>query len=562
MREKMSRKFKGLRNRNNRSESFENADTYQEPQVSLKNQVIDSLNADNRGEAREQDLNPAFNEGLEAEKGSVQMTLTEEKASPALDSLTARENTEGSAAELYPNGDDPDKVPVQTTLADDQVPNMPGAILKHARELLGLSQRELAFRLKTRINTVSDIEHDRLNQPTAVPFATAHIANYAKLVHIDPNPILELYRRNVARVAQMQERQEEEPQTDNSRKWLGYSFIGLVVVAGLVWWLLPQKQEESSTGALTITEEVPAKVNGQGDISFNVNESKTTTSVEGDKAPEVPASVDENTLRARQQAEALGNNEIEERTPVEGNLEQSQDKNAVLGSGAEIAAADAPLVRQDVKTASDGADNPFSMDYHKDSFKAPVAEDAAGDKTAAAATAEAKPEPKPEVKAQSAEESAATATAQPPAAAPAQDTAKPSEPAQAGTPASAETTKADTAKETAKAAGEEKEPVAVPLASKLNDITSSVRIKRSGGELASFSSISVKVRGPVSLKISDSRGKVLKQGSFKGGESVSAVGIPPLRVSLSDASQVSITYGGGTVVNAGGRQVTFELPVK
>ena len=65
--------------------------------------------------------------------------------------------------------DDPDKIPVAPSLADNEVPNCPGAILMHAREMLGLSLSEVARRLNLRINTVNDLEHDRLNQPTAVP---------------------------------------------------------------------------------------------------------------------------------------------------------------------------------------------------------------------------------------------------------------------------------------------------------------------------------------------------------------------------------------------------------
>ncbi|MGN0908664.1 MAG: helix-turn-helix domain-containing protein, partial [Succinivibrio sp.] len=101
----------------------------------------------------------------------------------------------------FPNGDDPDRVPVTPELPDDKVPNMPGAILKHAREMLGLSMREVALRLQVRVNTVSDIEHDRLNQQTAVPFATAYLTAYAKLVNVDPAAVVSLYRQNVSRAA-------------------------------------------------------------------------------------------------------------------------------------------------------------------------------------------------------------------------------------------------------------------------------------------------------------------------------------------------------------------------
>ena len=100
--------------------------------------------------------------------------------------------------------DDPDKIPVAPSLADNEVPNCPGAILMHAREMLGLSLSEVARRLNLRINTVNDLEHDRLNQPTAVPFASVHIANYAKLVNIDPEIVVKLYKDKVMQAVQTQ----------------------------------------------------------------------------------------------------------------------------------------------------------------------------------------------------------------------------------------------------------------------------------------------------------------------------------------------------------------------
>ena len=59
------------------------------------------------------------------------------------------------------------------------------------------------------------------------------------------------------------------------------------------------------------------------------------------------------------------------------------------------------------------------------------------------------------------------------------------------------------------------------------------------------------------LKVT-ANGKVLKQGTFKAGQTIKVTGIPPLRVSVNDTSSIRVTYLGTTLAVPSAKQVTLE----
>ena len=72
----------------------------------------------------------------------------------------------------------------------------------------------------------------------------------------------------------------------------------------------------------------------------------------------------------------------------------------------------------------------------------------------------------------------------------------------------------------------------------------------------------ISVKGDVALKVTDSRGHVLKQGKFKAGDKISISGIPPLEIQVSDSAKINIRYMGGRVTVPSSKQVSFTLPTK
>jgi cytoskeletal protein RodZ len=409
----------------------------------------------------------------------------------------------------FRNGDDPDKIPVAPELPDDQVPNLPGAILRHAREMLGLSQREVAAQLQLRVNTVSDIEHDRLNQPTAEPFVAEHLANYAALVNIDPKAVVSLYHQNVSRAAEAASRNAKTQAAPAGTSGSGAlrfiilaAIVGVILAVGIFIGMRlsgPSESPEESSGALTLS---PAAQQQVQEAAQN-GQIPPLGPTADDQIPEpVPESApeDANTLMARQQAQALGTNEIiaqAQKPEAEADKKQGGDDERLSVNGAAAAQAAAP------KPAP-----------------APAAQSAAAPQQSGqqTLTAAAKPQnsaaAKPEVKPQAQK----------------QDEPR-SKDESADAPASL---------------------------GAVRTVSAKVVNRR---DIGSLNSVSVKVRAPVYLRISGN-GKILKQGQFKAGQTVTATGMPPLRIEVSDNSRITVSYNGGTVSAPQGKNIGYELPTR
>ena len=110
-------------------------------------------------------------------------------------------------------------------------------------------------------------------------------------------------------------------------------------------------------------------------------------------------------------------------------------------------------------------------------------------------------------------------------------------------------------------AAAETETPAPELNAKLKNVSSRVKVVNREG-LGSLNRVSIDVTGPVAIKVMDSNNKVLASGTYKSGDRVSATGIPPLTVQVSDTQAVSISYKGGKLEMPKDQQVQFELPMR
>ena len=420
--------------------------------------------------------------------------------------------------------EDPDKIPVAPSLADNEVPNCPGAILMHAREMLGLSLSEVARRLNLRINTVNDLEHDRLNQPTAVPFASVHIANYAKLVNIDPEYVVKLYRDKVMQTVQTQALnarvlQKSKGQGMISKKFL-FAVLGIAALAVIAVGVIAYEMGSStarSTGALVIEDNVKAQEETDGSLTLNTENSKVKTSV----LEETPApAVDVNTQMAQAQADAI------DTSAIISQQNQSQNKVSATDSRESLQVKGQAADKLSAKTKSDAAVIEEAPPAVENSLK-PVdlgsGHDMASDKHSTDDRLALKPQKVTENKV-------------------------------------IEQKAAQTESHAASVKTEQKtEEKAVRLSANLRDVSSSARLTGRVDPLESLNSVTVRVLSDVFLKITGS-GKVLKEGSFKAGQTINVMGIPPIRVSVTDPSKIRVTYRGTTVSVPRSLQVTFTLP--
>ncbi|MGN0909360.1 MAG: RodZ domain-containing protein, partial [Succinivibrio sp.] len=237
-----------------------------------------------------------------------------------------------------------------------------------------------------------------------------------------------------------------------------------------------------------------------------------------------PEPLDSNTMMARQQAEDLGTNEIiakaQKPQDEKAGAARTQQDGALSVKGAQAEAA----VHEGIKAASAAEPSTPSPSHEgaQSAQDAPAAAQEQGQgKLALAVPADAK--------------------------------------ASAGGSEILKSSREDSAKGEAKKDDDRKDQKAAPASlGSVRTVSARVVNRR---DIGSLNSVSVRVKGPVYLRILGN-GKVLKEGRFKAGQSVSATGMPPIRIEVSDSSQVSISYNGGTVAAGSGRNVGFDLPTR
>jgi cytoskeleton protein RodZ len=126
----------------------------------------------------------------------------------------------------------------------------PGAMLKAAREMRGLSQQQVADKLNFRIHLVENIEVDKFDCSLPEAFNRGYLKNYAKLVNIAQEDVLKSYEKLAITQNQCADMQSFSKGTKkqaehNMLMWITYLILAILVTATVVWWLqTPSEQPE------------------------------------------------------------------------------------------------------------------------------------------------------------------------------------------------------------------------------------------------------------------------------------------------------------------------------
>ena len=400
----------------------------------------------------------------------------------------------------YFNVDDPDSIPLKTTLKDEDVPNMPGAILRHAREILGLSQRQIAQKLKLRVNTISDIEHDRLNQSTAAAFTRHHYYNYAKLVNIDPKTVVELYDNNVAMVTEAIVN-NATPVKKNRSYLYSLLIIAFIIISTALYLVVDSSKSDSDKD----TMEIVLEANNNEVLLEDDTKSKANDTIVIDESidtKDTVVSVDKNTVMAQAQAEALGTNTLDASNLEHEILKDQRPSNK-------------PLMTHQSQKAQIKDTNKAQI---KDSNKAQsvVAYNKAIEAKSDTYNKDLKDSVKNNDKTQSAQN------------------------------------------DKIKVQDEPKKEIKVALVSNPKDISSSAKLVNRQG-LGSLNEASIRVLDDAYI-IARANGRVIKQGAFKKGDVIKVYGVPPIEVSVSNSKAILVNYMGGRVTVPAQVQVKFVLP--
>lgn len=128
----------------------------------------------------------------------------------------------------------------------------PGAMLRQAREKLGLSQLQMADKLFLKQRNIDDIEADRLDENMSVTFAKGYVRMYAKQVGLDDKVVISEFEKlhtTTKPPAKLQSFSRKVAKQAHDDRWMMVTWIILllIVAASVVWWY-QQPDDNSAIG--------------------------------------------------------------------------------------------------------------------------------------------------------------------------------------------------------------------------------------------------------------------------------------------------------------------------
>lgn len=133
-----------------------------------------------------------------------------------------------------------------------------GTLLKNKRESLGMTQKQVADRLRLRVSVIEDIESNRFEAQQVTTFTRGYLRSYAKFVGLDEKIVLAALEQTSEVHVKPQETEMQsfsrktKHEKHNSRIMLLTWAIAIVItgISGAWWW---QNQQENSL-AQVVTE--------------------------------------------------------------------------------------------------------------------------------------------------------------------------------------------------------------------------------------------------------------------------------------------------------------------
>ncbi|MCG6263077.1 cytoskeleton protein RodZ [Vibrio vulnificus] len=215
------------------------------------------------------------------------------------------------------------------SLAIEQV----GTLLKRKRESMGYTQKQVADRLRLRVNVIEQIDDNQFESGQVATFTRGYLRSYARLVGLDEKIILDALDNTGDAQHQEQEMQSFSRKTNtekhNSRIMLitWGIFIIITGISSLWWW---QNQQENSLAQsvnqaaqledAVIEESEPPLIDDvvmqEMDATTESNEQNEVSSEESPASPESVEALEVETLEPIVEAEADAELQVEPQAAV------------------------------------------------------------------------------------------------------------------------------------------------------------------------------------------------------------------------------------------------------
>ncbi|HAV1336226.1 helix-turn-helix domain-containing protein [Vibrio parahaemolyticus] len=217
-----------------------------------------------------------------------------------------------------------------------------GTLLKNKRESLGMTQKQVADRLRLRVSVIEDIENNRFESQQVATFTRGYLRSYAKFVGLDEKVVLVALEQTADVKPKEQEiemqsfSRKTKHEKHNSRIMLLTWVIAIVIIGiSAAWWW--QNQQENSLAQvvaeanvetsqpsadeiadidLMTEEELIASTPAELAVSNNTASESSINAAQTDEV--VPAETEESTTEATQEPVAVieAAEEVQEESPV------------------------------------------------------------------------------------------------------------------------------------------------------------------------------------------------------------------------------------------------------
>ncbi|GAB2689608.1 RodZ domain-containing protein [Aliiglaciecola aliphaticivorans] len=133
----------------------------------------------------------------------------------------------------------------------------PGAILKEAREKLGLKSIDIANKLHLKVNIIESIESDEYDPKISMTFTKGYLKLYAKQVNVDEQVVVDAFasqtevEKEPAKLQSFSKRVAKQA-SDDRLMLITYGIIAALLALVVIWWL----QQDSSDNTDTATNQI------------------------------------------------------------------------------------------------------------------------------------------------------------------------------------------------------------------------------------------------------------------------------------------------------------------
>ncbi|HCE2379439.1 cytoskeleton protein RodZ [Vibrio parahaemolyticus] len=212
-----------------------------------------------------------------------------------------------------------------------------GTLLKNKRESLGMTQKQVADRLRLRVSVIEDIENNRFESQQVATFTRGYLRSYAKFVGLDEKVVLVALEQTADVKPKEQEiemqsfSRKTKHEKHNSRIMLLTWVIAIVIIGiSAAWWW--QNQQENSLAQVVAEANVETSqpsADEIADIDLMTEEeliastpaelAASESSINAAQTDEVvPAETEESTTEATQEPVAVieAAEEVQEASPV------------------------------------------------------------------------------------------------------------------------------------------------------------------------------------------------------------------------------------------------------